>query len=256
MIQWSRAGQPVTNSSQLTIRQFRGMTRTSVTSVLQINVVTAAFRGVYQCKAVNKGGQAVDTRSLVVDHDIMDQLVKLKLYVMAGVGGCIVLLSSLIAASCIYHVRSKESELQSCKYSHHSDSWCHSDSGDFSSDSRPLFRFSLRERSVGGEEDQEGSNNYQLVPSSSPVVRRLAVLQEAVQEAVTSPSDTNSSSDSGVSLGQDRPRQVRCEVTSHHPRLHTTVSGSTVSQPSAWNTPLRARLRTTGRRAVLLVRRL
>merc|ERR550532_2828465 len=103
MIQWSRAGQPVTNSSQLTIRQFRGMT---VTSVLQINVVIAAFRGVYQCKAVNKGGQAVDTRSLVVDHDIMDQLVKLKLYVMAGVGGCIVLLSSLIAASCIYHVRS------------------------------------------------------------------------------------------------------------------------------------------------------
>ena len=66
-------------------------------------------RGVYTCTAVNIGGVASDTKTLVViDHDIYEQLVKLKLYVMAGVGGCIVLLSSFIAASCIYTARRQE----------------------------------------------------------------------------------------------------------------------------------------------------
>ena len=120
----------LTNSSQYRVMQYGLLTRTSV---LQISDITAAQRGVYQCRAVNQGGQAADTRTVVVvDHDIMEQLVKLKLYVMAGVGGCIVLLSSFIAASCIYHVRSKETLLQSCKFSRQqTGSWCDSDSGDF-----------------------------------------------------------------------------------------------------------------------------
>ena len=153
-MQWSLAGRVLTNSSQYRVMQYGLLTRTSV---LQISDITAAQRGVYQCRAVNQGGQAADTRTVVVvDHDIMEQLVKLKLYVMAGVGGCIVLLSSFIAASCIYHVRSKETLLQSCKFSRQqTGSWCDSDSGDFTSDSRldsrPLFRFSLRDRNVCGK---------------------------------------------------------------------------------------------------------
>ena len=48
----------------------------------------------------------------VIDKDILEQLVRLKLYVMAGVGGCIVLLSSFIAATCIYTIRRKQDYLQ------------------------------------------------------------------------------------------------------------------------------------------------
>lgn len=59
--------------------------------------------------------------------------------------------------------------------------------------------------SEGGE---EGGQTYQLVPTSPPGVRRLAVLQE-VQESLTSPSSTDSSGDSGVSCGQEKTRQVR-----------------------------------------------
>ena len=135
LIQWSRAGRTLTNSSQITVQEFGLNTRTSV---LLIKAVTSSNRGEYTCRAVNQGGQAADTRTLVVvDHDIMEQLVKLKLYVMAGVGGCIVLLSSFIAASCIYHVRSKETLLQSCKFSSSSSSWPDCDSTDY----RPFFRF-------------------------------------------------------------------------------------------------------------------
>ena len=135
LVQWSLAGRVLTTSSHYRVLQYRGLTRTSV---LQISDITAAHRGVYQCRAANQGGQVADTRTLVVvDLDIMEQLVKLKLYVMAGVGGCIVLLSSFIAASCIYHVRSKETLLQSCKYSASSSSWPDCDSTDY----RPFFRF-------------------------------------------------------------------------------------------------------------------
>ena len=136
LVQWSLAGRVLSNSSHYRVLQYGALTRTSV---LQISDITAAQRGVYQCRAVNQGGQAADTRTVVVvDHDIMEQLVKLKLYVMAGVGGCIVLLSSFIAASCIYHVRSKETLLQSCKYGRHlSASWSDPDSTDY----RPFFRF-------------------------------------------------------------------------------------------------------------------
>ena len=155
LIEWSKAGQVLTNTThQLTVREFGHNTRTSI---LEIRSVNPASRGLYQCRAFNKGGQAVDSRSLVVvDHDIMEELVRVKLYVTAGVGLCIVLLSSLIAASCIYHVRSKETLLQSCKFSRQqTGSWCDSDSGDFTSDSRldsrPLFRFSLRDRNVCGK---------------------------------------------------------------------------------------------------------
>ena len=134
LVQWSLAGRVLTNSSHYRVLQYGVLT---TTSVLHISDITAAHRGVYQCMAVNQGGKVVDTRTVVVvDHDIMEQLVKLKLYVMAGVGGCIVLLSSFIAASCIYHVRSKETLLQSCKYSS-SSSWPDCDSTDY----RPFFRF-------------------------------------------------------------------------------------------------------------------
>ena len=137
LVQWRLAGRLLTNSSHYRVLQYGDLTRTSV---LHISHITAAHRGIYQCRAANQGGQVADTRTVVVvDHDIMEQLVKLKLYVMAGVGGCIVLLSSFIAASCIYHVRSKETLLQSCKYGrHHSaSSWSDSDT----TDSRPFFRF-------------------------------------------------------------------------------------------------------------------
>ena len=138
-MQWSLGGRVLTNSSHYRVWQYGELTRTSV---LYISHITAAQRGVYQCRAANQGGQTADTRTLVVvDHDIMEQLVKLKLYVMAGVGGCIVLLSSFIAASCIYHVRSKETLLQSCKYGRHqshSSTWADGDTRDF----RPFFRFS------------------------------------------------------------------------------------------------------------------
>ena len=106
-ISWSWANTVITNTSVHTIREY-GHSGTK-TSVLDMVNIGPDQRGVYTCTAVNIGGVASDTKTLVViDHDIYEQLVKLKLYVMAGVGGCIVLLSSFIAASCIYTARRQE----------------------------------------------------------------------------------------------------------------------------------------------------
>merc|ERR1719471_2187332 len=59
VIEWSKAGQVLTNTThQVTVREFGHNTRTSI---LEIRSVSSASRGLYQCRAFNKGGQAVDS---------------------------------------------------------------------------------------------------------------------------------------------------------------------------------------------------
>ena len=95
-----------------------------MTSVLDIRDLGPDQAGAYTCTAVNRGGRVADTRRLVIrDRDILEQLVRL--YVTAGLGGCVVLLSYFIAAACIFTVRRKGDELRAFKYSKHErGSWC------------------------------------------------------------------------------------------------------------------------------------
>ena len=125
-----------------------------VTSVLDIRDLGPGQAGVYTCTATNRGGRVADTRRVVIrDSDILEQLVRLKLYVMAGVGGCVVLLSSFIAAACIYTARRKEAFKEfSFKYSREDrGSWCDSDSVETVNDVKPFFKFGVRDKFVPGD---------------------------------------------------------------------------------------------------------
>ena len=141
------------NTSRVSVRQWGA--GGAVTSVLDIRDLGPGQAGVYTCTAVNRGGRVADTRRLVIrDRDILEQLVRLKLYVMAGVGGCVVLLSSFIAAACIFTARRKGAELRAFKYSKHErGSWCDTDSVETVNDVKPFFKFGVRDKFVPGTVD-------------------------------------------------------------------------------------------------------
>ena len=149
-VSWSWAGARLTNTSQLSLRQWA--VGGAVTSLLDIRDLGPGQAGVYTCTATNRGGRVADTRRVVIrDTDILEQLVRLKLYVMAGVGGCVVLLSSFIAAACIFTARRKQSDLRAFKYRHERGSWCDSDSVETVNDVKPFFKFGVRDKFVRGK---------------------------------------------------------------------------------------------------------
>jgi len=158
--------------------------------------------------------------------------------VMAGVGGCVVLLSSFIAAACIFTARRKGAELRAFKYSKHErGSWCDSDSVETVNDVKPFFKFGVRDKFVPEADYSEAAqeSRYQLLPTQPPPHEasdhnlqqqqqqsgatpdiliehtcgggarhaRLAVIQESEVREVTSPGSSEASSgDSGVCVGR------------------------------------------------------
>ena len=149
-VTWTWAGARLANSSRLSVREWA--VGGAVTSVLDIRDLGPGQAGAYTCTATNRGGRVADTRRVVIrDSDILEQLVRLKLYVMAGVGGCVVLLSSFIAAACIFTARRKQSDLRAFKYNKHErGSWCDTDSVETVNDVKPFFKFGVRDKSVPG----------------------------------------------------------------------------------------------------------
>ena len=229
-VSWTWAGARLGNTTRVSVREWA--VGGAVTSVLDIRDLGPGQAGVYTCAAKNRGGRVVDTRRVVIrDSDILEQLVRLKLYVMAGVGGCVVLLSSFIAAACIFTARRKQSDLRAFKYSRHErGSWCDTDSLETVTDVKPFFKFGRDKfASEAGYSETEHDSSYQLLPTQPPPHEasdqqqrpqpgatpdilmehtcgggtrhaRLAVIQEG---EVTSPgSSEGSSGDSGVCVGR------------------------------------------------------
>ena len=148
-IEWSWQGGVIRNTSEplkdkdvmYVVREWGHYTKTSILTIfnaLQEN------RGQYKCKGVNSAGEMLQSRIIeFVKPDVMEQLVRIKLYMIAAVGGCIVLFFSLIVAGGILHLRRKQGH----KYRRQG-SWCDSDStcGD-----RTFFMFSVSGSSTSNE---------------------------------------------------------------------------------------------------------
>jgi len=114
------------------------------TSILTIVNVLKESRGLYKCRGFNTAGDTMESRTVeFLKVDVMEKLVKIKLYMIAAVGGCVVLFFSLVMAACIFHLRRKQEH----KYMRQS-SWCDSDSacGD-----KTLFRFGVRDNGSSHE---------------------------------------------------------------------------------------------------------
>ena len=188
-VTWSWSDLVLGNNSHLTIRHYPGHSG-MVTSILDIVDTGPDMRGVYTCTATNRGGADSDPRTLVVqDPDLLEQLIMLKLYVMAGVGGCVVLLSSLIAATCIYTARRKTFKYQRAGQHAGHEHGCWSDTDSVDTESRPFFRF--RESSVnmysGHQETSDMRHEYQLVPTQEKTETRIQSTPDILIQHTCSP---------------------------------------------------------------------
>ena len=149
LIEWSWQGETIRNMSRASpgedmmyvVSEWGHTTKTSVLTI--VNILEES-RGLYKCRGFNTAGEKMDSRTIeFLKVDVMEKLVKIKLYMIAAVGGCVVLFFSLIMAGCIFHLRRKQEH----KYMRQS-SWCDSDSacGD-----KTLFRFGLRDNGLSHE---------------------------------------------------------------------------------------------------------
>jgi len=108
-IDWSWRGNLLANSSDMgyIVREWGQATKTSL---LTITSLAKEGGGQYRCRAVNSAGESSELRTVELARpaDLVEQLVKIKLYMVAAVGGCVVLFSSLLLAALLLHLRRRQ----------------------------------------------------------------------------------------------------------------------------------------------------
>ena len=183
LIEWSWQGEIIQNMSRLSagvdmmyvVQEWGHHTKTSILTIVNI---PQERRGLYKCRGLNSAGDIIETRTIeFLEEDVREQLVKIKLYMITAVGGCVVLFFSLIMAACILYLRRKQEH----KYMRQR-SWCDSDSacGD-----KTLFRFGV---------DHNGSS-HELIEYSGSTHETQTSKESLLSESLVT-SHSNGYSDS------------------------------------------------------------
>ena len=158
------------------------------TSILTIVNVLREQRGLYKCRGLNTAGDIIETRTVeFLEEDVREKLVKIKLYMITAVGGCVVLFFSLIMAACIFFLRRKQEH----KYMRQR-SWCDSDSacGD-----KTLFRFGVH----------DNGSSHELIEYSGSIHETQTSKESLLSESLVT-SHSNGYSDS-IKSDVLKPRQ-------------------------------------------------
>lgn len=202
MIEWSWQGETIRNMSRppsgddmmYVVSEWGHHTKTSILTI--VNVLKES-RGLYKCRGFNTAGDRMESRTVeFIKVDVMEKLVKIKLYMIAAVGGCVVLFFSLIMAACIFHLRRKQEH----KYMRQT-SWCDSDSacGD-----KTLFRFGLR----------DNGSSHELIECSE-IIHETQTSKESLLSDSLLTSHSNGYSDS-IKSDVLKPRQYYTHKGLYH----------------------------------------